>query len=146
MAGAAEVVQVAEAKACCAHTGPGYASPLEAMAGPREALIYVTCVYNGKKEKKKKSLLCLSGRIYAVNTAKSPRAPSLHKVVEPEDIVQKTELAYPHTSHCLASGEIMISCLGDKEGNSKGNGFLLLDSDFNVKGRYAHSHVTRHLP
>ncbi|RWV88532.1 hypothetical protein GW17_00049372 [Ensete ventricosum] len=107
MAGAAEVVQVAEAKACCAHTGPGYAS----------------------------------GRIYAVNTAKSPRAPSLHKVVEPEDIVQKTELAYPHTSHCLASGEIMISCLGDKEGNSKGNGFLLLDSDFNVKGRYAHSHV-----
>ncbi|RRT55680.1 hypothetical protein B296_00010374 [Ensete ventricosum] len=44
MVGAAEVVQVAEAKACCAHTGPGYASPLEAMAGPREALIYVTCV------------------------------------------------------------------------------------------------------
>lgn len=48
MAGAAEVVQAAEAKACCAHTGPGYASPIEAMAGPREALIYVTCVYNGK--------------------------------------------------------------------------------------------------
>ena len=30
---------------CC--KGPGYASPLEAMKGPREALIYVTCVYNG---------------------------------------------------------------------------------------------------
>lgn len=55
MSGAAEVVQAAEAKACCAHTGPGYASPLEAMAGPREALIYVTCVYNGKNI----SLLCL---------------------------------------------------------------------------------------
>jgi len=65
----------------------------------------------------------------------NPKAPSLHKVVEPEDI-KKTGLAYPHTSHCLASGEIMISCLGDKDGNAEGNGFLLLDSEFNVKGRY----------
>lgn len=31
---------------CCKH-GPGYATPLEAMAGPREKLIYVTCVYSG---------------------------------------------------------------------------------------------------
>ncbi|KAI4370440.1 hypothetical protein MLD38_018794 [Melastoma candidum] len=30
----------------------------------------------------------------------------------------------------------MVSCLGDKDGNAKGNGFLLLDSDFNVKGRW----------
>lgn len=36
--------------ACChaAAKGPGYATPLEAMEkGPREKLIYVTCVYNG---------------------------------------------------------------------------------------------------
>lgn len=33
---------------CCKATGPGYASPREAMAGPREALIYVTCVYTGR--------------------------------------------------------------------------------------------------
>jgi selenium-binding protein 1 len=36
----------ANASACC-KTGPGYATPLEAMSGPREALIYVTCVYTG---------------------------------------------------------------------------------------------------
>lgn len=70
-----------------------------------------------------------------VDTKTDPRSPSLHKVVESEDIVQKTGLAYPHTSHCLASGDIMISCLGDKDGNAAGNGFLLLDSEFNVKGR-----------
>jgi hypothetical protein len=37
------------AGACChAAKGPGYATPLEAMEkGPREKLIYVTCVYNG---------------------------------------------------------------------------------------------------
>ncbi|RWW11747.1 hypothetical protein GW17_00024623 [Ensete ventricosum] len=76
-----------------------------------------------------------SSRIYVVDTAKTPRAPSLHKVVEPTDILRKTGLAYPHTSHCLASGDIMVSCLGDKEGNATGSGFLLLESDFNVKGR-----------
>lgn len=79
-----------------------------------------------------------SGRIYAIDTQTNPRAPSLHKVVEPADIVRKTGLAYPHTSHCLASGDIMISCLGDKDGNAEGNGFLLLNSEFNVKGRYCY--------
>uniref|UniRef100_A0A804NUW7 Selenium-binding protein 2 n=1 Tax=Zea mays TaxID=4577 RepID=A0A804NUW7_MAIZE len=75
----------------------------------------------------------LSGRVYVVDTATDPRAPSLHKVVESEDIAENTGLGFPHTSHCLASGDIMISCLGDKEGNAAGNGFLLLDSEFNVK-------------
>lgn len=77
-----------------------------------------------------------SSRVYVVDTATEPRAPSLHKVVDPTEIAEKTGLAYPHTSHCLASGDIMISCLGDPQGNAKGNGFLLLDSEFNVKGRY----------
>lgn len=82
-------------------------------------------------------LICdSSGHIYVIDTQKDPRAPSLHKVVESADIEQKTGLAYPHTSHCLASGDIMVSSLGDKYGNAKGSGFLLLDSEFNVKGRY----------
>jgi len=83
-----------------------------------------------------------SGRIYAIDTLKDPRAPSLHKVVEPADIVNKTGLAYPHTSHCLASGDVMVSCLGDKDGKAEGNGFLLLDSEFNVKGRYLSTPLT----
>ncbi|XP_057499557.1 selenium-binding protein 1-like, partial [Actinidia eriantha] len=78
----------------------------------------------------------ISGRIYAIDTQQTPKAPTLHKVVEPADIMQKTGLAYPHTAHCLASGEIMVSCLGDKDGKAEGNGFLLLDSEFNVKGRW----------
>jgi len=48
MAGAA-VAAAANGGACChAAKGPGYATPLEAMEkGPREKLVYVTCVYNG---------------------------------------------------------------------------------------------------
>ncbi|XP_078447288.1 selenium-binding protein 2-like [Wolffia australiana] len=174
---------------CAAKTGPGYSSPLAAMNGPREQLLYVTCVYNGSGKGKPDFLATvdvdptsptyskvihrlsvpyagdelhhsgwnacsschgdssvsrrflilpslLSSRIYVINTANDPRAPSLFKVVQPEEIEQKTGLAFPHTSHCLASGDLLISCLGDKDGNAKGSGFLLLNSDFKVKGRW----------
>lgn len=40
------VLKHANVSECC-KTGPGYATPVEAMSGPREALIYVTCVYTG---------------------------------------------------------------------------------------------------
>ncbi|MBA0612355.1 hypothetical protein Godav_012962 [Gossypium davidsonii] len=30
----------------------------------------------------------------------------------------------------------MISCLGDKDGNAEGSRFLLLDSEFSIKGRW----------
>ncbi|KAI3915486.1 hypothetical protein MKW92_030268 [Papaver armeniacum] len=175
-------------KGCCSKKGPGYATPMEAISGPKESLIYVTCVYSGTGIEKPDYLATIdvdpssptyskvihrmpvpyvgdelhhsgwnscsschgdpsanrgflilpsfvSGRIYVVDT-KDPKSPRLHKVVQSEEIVQKTGLAYPHTSHCLASGDIMISCIGDKDGNAEGNGFLLLDSEFNVKGRW----------
>ncbi|KAB2092330.1 hypothetical protein E1A91_A02G024300v1 [Gossypium mustelinum] len=185
---------------CCKRTGPGYATPLEAMSGPKEALLYVTCVYNGFYNgfvcihagtgREKPDFLAtvdvdpnsptyskvihrlsmpyigdelhhsgwnacsschgdpsadrrflvlpsfLSSRVYVIDTQKNPKAPSLYKVVQPEDIIKKTGLAHLHTSHCLASGDIMISCLGDKDGNAEGSGFLLLDSEFNIKGRW----------
>ncbi|XP_028759743.1 selenium-binding protein 2, partial [Neltuma alba] len=182
------VVKQSNGHACCSD-GPGYATPLDAMSGPRETLIYLTAIYAGTGKEKPDYLATvdvdpssptyskvihrlpvpyvgdelhhtgwnacsschgdpsadrrylilpslISGRIYVVDTKANPKAPSLHKVVEPEEIIRKTGLAYPHTSHCLASGDIMISCLGDKEGNAKGNGFLLLDSEFSVKGRW----------
>ena len=40
-------------------------------------------------------------------------------------------LSYLHTSHCLGSGEIMVSAMGDKDGNPRGN-FLILDQDLKV--------------
>ncbi|KAG6553077.1 hypothetical protein Mapa_005414 [Marchantia paleacea] len=78
----------------------------------------------------------VSSRIYIVDTVTDPLKPSLHKVVEPEEILEKTGLAFPHTAHCLANGDIMVSCMGDKEGRAEGSGFLLLDSEFKVKGRW----------
>ncbi len=77
-----------------------------------------------------------SGRIYVIDT-EDERAPKLHKTIEPEEILAKTGLSAPHTVHCLADGHVMISMLGDKAGNGPG-GFLLLNEDFSVAGRWEH--------
>jgi selenium-binding protein 1 len=75
-----------------------------------------------------------SSRIHIIDT-ENPRAPKLYKVIEPDEIKAKTNLSAPHTVHCLADGTVMISMLGNADGNSPG-GFLLLDEDFNVAGRW----------
>ncbi len=74
----------------------------------------------------------LSSRIHIVDTM-NPRAPKMHKVIEPAEIIGKTKLTTPHTVHCLADGNIMISMLGDDKGNGPG-GFLLLNDKFEVVG------------
>lgn len=81
-------------------------------------------------------LPCLgSGRIYIVDMAKDPRKPSLHKCVDRDELLSVVDMGTPHTSHCLGSGEILISYLGDKDNNAKA-GFILLNSDFTVKGSW----------
>jgi methanethiol oxidase len=75
-----------------------------------------------------------SSRIYIVDAA-DERAPRLHKVIEPEEVKAKTNLSAPHTVHCLADGHVLISMLGDAAGNAPG-GFLLLDDEFNIAGRW----------
>jgi len=75
-----------------------------------------------------------SSRIHVVDTEDSAR-PTIAKVIEPQEIRSKTNLSAPHTVHCLADGQIMISMLGDADGNAPG-GFLLLDEDINVAGRW----------
>jgi selenium-binding protein 1 len=64
-----------------------------------------------------------SGRIHILDTA-DERAPKLHKVIEPEEIMARTNLSAPHTVHCLANGQIMLSMLGDADKNGP-DGFLL---------------------
>jgi selenium-binding protein 1 len=75
-----------------------------------------------------------SGRIHIVDMG-DHRSPSLHKVIEPEEIVEKTNLSAPHTVHCLPDGHIMLSMLGDRDGAGPG-GFLLLTDDFEIAGRW----------
>ncbi|XP_069506386.1 methanethiol oxidase-like [Ambystoma mexicanum] len=173
----------------CGACGPGYKTPLDAMKGPREEILYVACIYRntgiekpdylatvdvdpksptysqvihrlpmpnmrdelhhlgwnacsscyGNPSKKRDRLILLSlisSRIYVVDVGMDPRAPRLHKAIEPTDVYFKCNLANPHTTHCLGSGEVMISSVGDPSGNAKG-GFILLDAEtFEVKGNW----------
>ena len=74
-----------------------------------------------------------SSRIHIVDT-ENPRKPKMYKVIEPRE-VKKAGLSAPHTVHCLADGTIMISCLGDADGNGPG-GFLTLNDKFEVTGKW----------
>uniref|UniRef100_A0ACB8G8P4 Methanethiol oxidase n=1 Tax=Sphaerodactylus townsendi TaxID=933632 RepID=A0ACB8G8P4_9SAUR len=96
-----------------------------------------SCFGDATKKRNRLILPCLiSSRIYVVDTGTEPRAPKLHKVIEPVDLYWNCNLANPHTSHCLGTGEIMISTMGDPSGNGKG-GFVLLDGEtFEVKGKW----------
>ncbi|XP_052783579.1 methanethiol oxidase-like isoform X2 [Mya arenaria] len=76
-----------------------------------------------------------SDRVYVVDTGTDKYAPRLHTTVEPEEM-HAVNASTPHTTHCLASGEIMISTMGDKDKNNRG-GFVVLDGEtFRIKGNW----------
>jgi selenium-binding protein 1 len=75
-----------------------------------------------------------SSNIHIVDV-KDPRQATVIKTIPGEEIARQTNLSAPHTVHCLPSGQIMISMLGDAQGNAPG-GFLLVDQDFQLVGRW----------
>ena len=78
-----------------------------------------------------------SSRIHILDVS-DPRAPRIDKVIEPEEVKEKTGYSGPHTVHCMPGDIVTISMLGDADGNSPG-GFAVLDArDFSVVGRWEH--------
>lgn len=76
----------------------------------------------------------VSGRIHIIDT-ENPTKPRFHKVIESEEVVRKTRLTAPHTVHCVSDGHVMISMLGNEKLEGPG-GFLLLDENFDIAGRW----------
>ena len=74
-----------------------------------------------------------SSRIHVVDT-KNRRNPELVNVIEPEEVFEH-DLSAPHTTHCVPDGKILISMLGDADGELPG-GFLSLNDDFEIEGRW----------
>jgi len=74
-----------------------------------------------------------SSRIHVVDT-EDRRDPEFETVIEPEEVYEH-DLSAPHTVHCIPDGEILISMLGDADGELPG-GFLELNDDFEVEGRW----------
>ena len=77
-----------------------------------------------------------SSRIYFLNVADDPRKPRIEKVIEPQELLEKTGYTRPHTVHCMPGENVVVSMLGDRNGDG-GGGFAVLDAKtFEVKGRW----------
>jgi len=92
---------------------------------------------NAKKIPKRDKLILPSlnsDTIFVLDVATNPRKPEIAKIV-PSEVFKKHNVTAPHTTHCLADGNIMISIMGDADGNAKGD-FLIFDSEFNCLGTW----------
>jgi selenium-binding protein 1 len=75
-----------------------------------------------------------SSRIHVLDVAEDPRRPRIEKVIEPRELTEATGYTRPHTVHCMPGSNVVISMLGDRDGNGAG-GFAVLDAaTFEVKG------------
>jgi selenium-binding protein 1 len=77
-----------------------------------------------------------SSRLHILDVASDPRRPRIEKVIEREELLEATGYTRPHTVHCMPGGNVVISMLGDRDGNGAG-GFAVLDAaTFEVMGRW----------
>jgi methanethiol oxidase len=77
-----------------------------------------------------------SSRIHILDVADDPRRPRIERVIEAEELVEKTGYTRPHTIHCMPGENVVMSMVGDADGNGSG-GFAVLDATtFEVKGRW----------
>ncbi|MBV9363396.1 MAG: selenium-binding protein [Solirubrobacterales bacterium] len=77
-----------------------------------------------------------SSRIHVINVVDDPCKPWIEKVIEPGELLENTGYTRPHTVHCMPGDNVVISMLGDADGNGVG-GFAVLDArTFEVKGRW----------
>ncbi|XP_055375271.1 methanethiol oxidase [Condylostylus longicornis] len=92
---------------------------------------------NSEKIPKRDKLVlpCLiSDRIYIIDVGKDPRKPEIYKEID-GDVLKSVNCSAPHTTHCLADGNVMISTMGDAKGKAKGE-FVLFDSNFKCIGTW----------
>ncbi|SDX16461.1 selenium-binding protein 1 [Marininema mesophilum] len=76
-----------------------------------------------------------SSRLYIVDVKANPLKPTITKVIEADEIAEKTGYSRPHTVHCGPDG-IYISALGDVEGKGPGGIFVLDHTTFDIVGKW----------
>ncbi|KAF6034625.1 hypothetical protein EB796_007065 [Bugula neritina] len=171
--------------------GPGYATPIEAMAtAPREKLVYLPCIqikagkrdylatvnidpssteyckvihrlpmlhdndelhhsgwntcascYGNPAAKRDKLILpCIgSSRIYIIDVS-TPRSPRIHAVIEPSEM-KALGVTRPHTAHCMADGDVLISTMADENDQNKGAFVLVSGKTWKLKGLWSNQTV-----
>jgi methanethiol oxidase len=76
-----------------------------------------------------------SSRIHILDIEPDRRNPKIVKVIEPEEIAEKTGYTRPHTVHC-GPGGIYVTALGNAEGKAPGGIFMIDHESFEPLGRW----------
>src|SRR5579864_2830597 len=76
-----------------------------------------------------------SSRIHIIDTKPDPRQPKIVKVIEPQEVAERTGYSRPHTLHCGPDG-IYVSALGSPSGDGPGGIFALDHYTFEPLGRW----------
>ncbi|ASN82274.1 selenium-binding protein SBP56-related protein [Deinococcus ficus] len=85
-----------------------------------------------------------SSRVYVLDTKPDPRQPTIHKVIEPQDLAAKTGYSRPHTVHC-GPDAVYMNALGSPSGDGPGGVFLLDHNTFEIKGAWEKNRGPQHL-
>jgi selenium-binding protein 1 len=76
-----------------------------------------------------------SSRMHIIDIKPDPREPRLVKVIEPDELHDRTGYSRPHTIHCGPEG-IYVSALGAPDGNGPGGIFVMDHESFEPLGRW----------
>ncbi len=76
-----------------------------------------------------------SSRMHILDIKPDPRQPKIVKVIEAEELAEKTGYSRPHTIHCGPEG-IYVSALGNPAGDGPGGIFLMDHETFDIRGRW----------
>jgi methanethiol oxidase len=76
-----------------------------------------------------------SSRIHVIDTKPDPTQPKIVKVIEPDELHERTGYSRPHTSHCGPDG-IYMNALGAPDGNGPGGIFVMDHDTFEPLGRW----------
>jgi selenium-binding protein 1 len=76
-----------------------------------------------------------SSRMHIIDTKPDPREPRIVKVIEPDELHERTGYSRPHTTHCGPEG-IYVSALGAPDGDGPGGIFVMDHESFEPLGRW----------
>ncbi|XP_055296101.1 methanethiol oxidase [Sitodiplosis mosellana] len=76
-----------------------------------------------------------SNRVYVFDMSQDERKPVLYRVID-STVLNEHNVSAPHTTHCMYDGTVLISTMGDRDDNAKGD-FIQFDNQFNCLGTWA---------
>jgi selenium-binding protein 1 len=74
-----------------------------------------------------------SSRIHILDTKPDPSRPRIVKVIEPQEVAERTGYSRPHTSHCGPDG-IYVNAIGSTNGEGPGGIFVIDPDTFEIRG------------